>query len=89
MQFEHLGGQPTTEQIGDGGGGGLKKLVTEAVNEHLAPIRERRAEGKALRLFDHPAPDGSFPGVDAEGQRQIGVFFAYTTKTCAPADGTE
>ena len=40
------GGDPVqiAEQIGDGGGGGLKKLVTEAVNEHLAPIRERRAE---------------------------------------------
>ncbi len=32
------------EQIGDAGGGGLKKLVTEVINEHLAPIRERRAE---------------------------------------------
>jgi len=31
-------------QIGDGGGGGLKKLVTEAVNEFFAPIRARRAE---------------------------------------------
>ena len=40
------GGDPVqiAEQIGDGGGGGLKKLVTEAVNAHLAPIRERRAE---------------------------------------------
>lgn len=32
------------EEIGDGGGGGLKKLVTEAVNEYFAPIRARRAE---------------------------------------------
>lgn len=32
------------EGIGDGGGGGLKKLVTEAVNEFFAPIRARRAE---------------------------------------------
>ncbi|OLT20086.1 tryptophan--tRNA ligase [Ornithinimicrobium sp. CNJ-824] len=32
------------EEIGDGGSGTLKKLVTEAVNEHLAPIRARRAE---------------------------------------------
>lgn len=32
------------ESIGDGGGGGLKKLVTEAVNEFFAPIRARRAE---------------------------------------------
>jgi tryptophanyl-tRNA synthetase len=31
-------------EIGDGGGGTLKKVVTEAVNEHLAPIRARRAE---------------------------------------------
>ncbi|RIK14832.1 MAG: tryptophan--tRNA ligase [Acidobacteria bacterium] len=32
------------EEIGDGGSGGLKRLVTEAVNEHLAPFRARRAE---------------------------------------------
>ena len=31
-------------EIGDGGGGGLKKLVTEAVNEKFAPIRARREE---------------------------------------------
>lgn len=32
------------EEIGDGGGGALKAYVTEALNEHLAPIRERRAD---------------------------------------------
>ncbi len=32
------------DEIGDGGGGGLKKLVTEAVNEFFAPIRARRVE---------------------------------------------
>ena len=32
------------EQIGDAGGGGLKKLVTEAVNERFAGHRARRAE---------------------------------------------
>src|SRR5690625_4884611 len=31
-------------EIGDGGGGTLKRVVTEAVNEHFAPIRARRAE---------------------------------------------
>ncbi|MCK0113990.1 tryptophan--tRNA ligase [Ornithinimicrobium sp. F0845] len=31
-------------EIGDGGGGTLKKVVTEAINEHFAPIRARRAE---------------------------------------------
>lgn len=34
-------------EIGDGGGGGLKKLVTEAVNEKLRPIRQRRRELEA------------------------------------------
>lgn len=32
------------ERIGDGGGGALKALVTEAVNDHLAPLRQRRAD---------------------------------------------
>lgn len=32
------------EEIGDGGGGALKQYVTEALNELLAPLRERRAE---------------------------------------------
>ena len=36
--------QAIAEEVGDGGSGTLKKLVTEAVNEHLAPIRARRAE---------------------------------------------
>lgn len=31
-------------EIGDGGGGGLKRLVTESVNEFFAPIRARRTE---------------------------------------------
>jgi tryptophanyl-tRNA synthetase len=29
-------------RIGDGGGGRLKSLLTEALNTHLAPLRERR-----------------------------------------------
>ena len=32
------------EEIGDGGGGGLKKYLTEVLNEMLAPIRARRLE---------------------------------------------
>ena len=31
-------------EIGDGGGGGLKRFVTEAINSFFAPIRARRAE---------------------------------------------
>ncbi|MFP7696919.1 tryptophan--tRNA ligase [Trueperella sp. LYQ143] len=40
------GGDPNTiaAEIGDGGGGMLKNVVTEAINEHLAPLRARRAE---------------------------------------------
>jgi len=32
------------ERIGDGGGGMLKSTLTEALNEHLRPLRRRRAE---------------------------------------------
>jgi len=32
------------EEIGDGGGGGLKKLATAAVNDHFAAHRTRRSE---------------------------------------------
>ncbi|MFT3877867.1 MAG: tryptophan--tRNA ligase [Propioniciclava sp.] len=32
------------DEIGDGGGGGLKRYLTEALNEKFAPIRARRAE---------------------------------------------
>ena len=35
--------EQVAEEVGDGGGGGLKKEVTEALNEHLAPISARRA----------------------------------------------
>lgn len=31
-------------EIGNGGGGGLKKFATEAINSYFAPIRARRAE---------------------------------------------
>ena len=36
--------QAVADEIGDGGSGTLKRVVTEAVNEHLAPLRARRAE---------------------------------------------
>ena len=35
------------DEIGDGGGGGLKARATEAVNTYFAPLRERRAELEA------------------------------------------
>jgi tryptophanyl-tRNA synthetase len=35
------------EDIGDGGAGQLKKLLTEAVNEYFRPLRERRKELEA------------------------------------------
>ena len=36
--------QDIAEEIGDKGAGTLKVMTAEALNEHLAPIRERRAE---------------------------------------------
>ena len=36
--------EDVAEEIGDGGGGGLKKLATAAVNDHFAAHRARRAE---------------------------------------------
>jgi tryptophanyl-tRNA synthetase len=36
--------EAVAEEIGDGGGGGLKKLLTAALNDRLAPHRARRAE---------------------------------------------
>ncbi|MFI5634616.1 tryptophan--tRNA ligase [Streptomyces sp. NPDC051664] len=41
-----LDGDPheVAEEIGDGGGAALKRTVTDAVNERLAPVRARRAE---------------------------------------------
>jgi tryptophanyl-tRNA synthetase len=36
--------QAIADQVGDRGAAALKRLVTEAANEHLRPIRRRRAE---------------------------------------------
>ncbi len=39
--------EQVAEEIGDGGGGGLKARVTDAVNTYFAPLRERRREIEA------------------------------------------
>ncbi len=39
--------QLIAERIGDGGGGMLKKMLTEALNEKLRPLRERRKQLEA------------------------------------------
>ena len=36
--------ESVAEQVGDRGAAGLKALVTDAVNDHFAPLRRRRAE---------------------------------------------
>jgi tryptophanyl-tRNA synthetase len=41
--------QDVADEIGNNGGGGLKRFVTEAVNSYFAPIRARRAELSADR----------------------------------------
>ena len=35
------------QRIGDGGGGMLKNLLTEAMNEKLRPLRQKRAQLEA------------------------------------------
>lgn len=52
--------------IGDGGGGGLKKLVTEAVNERFAEHRARRAE-----IVGDP---GALEAILAEGNRRANAI---------------
>ncbi|HSN12397.1 MAG TPA: tryptophan--tRNA ligase, partial [Propionibacteriaceae bacterium] len=42
--FLHRDPYEVADELGDAGGGGLKKLVTEAVNSGLAEHRARRAE---------------------------------------------
>ncbi|MBP2706197.1 tryptophan--tRNA ligase [Microbispora sp. RL4-1S] len=46
-----LGRDPrqVADEVGDGGAAALKRLVTEAVNEHLAPLRARRSAYAADR----------------------------------------
>ncbi|WP_369183997.1 tryptophan--tRNA ligase [Streptomyces sp. Y1] len=41
--------ETVAEEIGDGGAAALKRAATEAVNEHLRPLRTRRAELAADR----------------------------------------
>ena len=36
--------EAVADEIGDGGGGALKKRLTDAINDELAPLRARRAE---------------------------------------------
>lgn len=45
--------QTIADELGDAGGGGLKKLVTDSLNECLAPIRARRAELEADPGYVH------------------------------------
>ncbi len=52
--------------IGDGGGGGLKKLVTEAVNERFAGHRARRA--------DIVADPGHLSAILAEGNKRANAI---------------
>lgn len=52
--------------IGDGGGGGLKKLVTEAVNERFAGHRARRA--------DIVADPGQLSAILAEGNKRANAI---------------
>lgn len=51
---QNLTPQQVAADIGAAGAAGLKRTVTEAVNEYLAPIRERRT-GVSLATASSPA----------------------------------
>lgn len=51
--------ESVAERIGDGGGGMLKSVLTESLNEHLRPLRARRAEfEKQPELIQRVLRDG-------------------------------
>lgn len=67
-----LGRSPeeVADELGDAGGGGLKKLVTSALNDLLAPIRARRAELEA--------DPGYLQGVLADGNERANAIADQT-----------
>lgn len=67
---EQVPPQQIAEEIGDGGGGGLKRRVTDAVNDYFAPIRAKRAE------LD--AEPGFVEGVLARGNERANEFAEAT-----------
>lgn len=68
------------EEIGQGGSGALKKVVTEAVNEHLAPIRARRA--------DYAKDRGYLRSVLHRGNERASTIAEATLKEVRGAMGT-
>lgn len=66
-------------EIGSGGGGALKQLVTEALNEHLAAHRARRAQ-----LLEDP---GYLWGVLREGNEKVADLGADTLRAMKQAMG--
>lgn len=71
--------ESVAEEIGNGGGGGLKKLLTESLNELLAPIRARRAE-----LLADP---GYLEGVLADGNARANAIADATLEEVRTAMG--
>ena len=67
------------EEIGNGGSGTLKKYVTEAVNDYLAPIRARRAELEGDRGYIHD--------VLADGNRRANEIAEATLEEVRKAMG--
>jgi tryptophanyl-tRNA synthetase len=57
------------DEVGDGGAAALKRVVTEAVNEHLRPLRRRRRElaGADDHLRDVLRAGNEHAGVVADG----------------------
>ncbi|MFZ1381256.1 MAG: tryptophan--tRNA ligase [Scrofimicrobium sp.] len=68
------GGDPETiaAEIGGGGGGKLKAVVTEAVNEALAPVRARRQELAADTTYIHEVLAAGNEKANEEANRTLG-----------------
>ena len=75
--------EQVAEEIGDGGGGGLKARVTEAVNTYFAPLRQRRREiegdpayvGSVLRQGNERANEVAEATLD-EVRTRMGMVYA-------------
>jgi len=67
------------EEIGDGGAGTVKRMLTEALNETFAPMRQRRAE--------LAADPGYLLGVLADGNRRAGEVAEATLDEVRAAMG--
>jgi tryptophanyl-tRNA synthetase len=59
------------ERIGDGGSAGLKQVLTESLNEYLAPIRQRRKELEQDRQYVRDVLHRGIQKAGAEAEKTL------------------